>query len=181
MTNLTTSFESSLHSKSEEARSRHWFTIARKQQEKREKLIEKEETGVVAQAIDAILANDVRIREFSAKLDNYETATVQALMVNQKQLDEVQAQIQILLEQAHIMEDGRRVFKSADGTWTIDEFGKEVTGDELDFDLIDSTKPTAEEYLATKKFENDLMIERQELINFQEKLDESRDKIADGE
>ena len=120
MTHLTASFENSLLGNSEEARRQHWFVVAREQNEKREELTDNKERSAVAEAVDVVMASDARIRAFSEKLDQYDTATVNALMLNQKQLDEVQAHIQVMLEQAYIMEDGRRVFKSEDGTWAID-------------------------------------------------------------
>lgn len=61
-------------------------------------------------------------------------------------MDEVNARIEILLSQAYVMEDGRRVFKTEDGAQVFDEFGEEVTRDKLDFDLISPNSPTFEQF-----------------------------------
>ena len=56
-----------------------------------------------------------RIEAFSIKLDTYETATVEALIANEKAMELVQARLDDLLDRAHVVEDGRRVFKTRDG------------------------------------------------------------------
>ena len=68
------------------------------------------------------VATDMQIQEFEAKLDRYEAATVAALIENQERLDVVTAQMIVLLDQTYVLEDGRRVFKTEDGTQVFDEF-----------------------------------------------------------
>ena len=128
-----------------------------------------------------VLASDMQIAQFEAKLDTYDTATVAALMQNQQQLDAVRARITAMLQQAYVMEDGRRVFKTEDGTQVFDEHGAEVLPDELNPDLISGDRPTAEAYFKDINLEKALEAERTEILEFQEKVDNARDQISDGD
>ena len=87
----------------------------------------------------------------------------------------------LMLDQAYVMDDGRRVFKSEDGSYVIDEHGQRVSPDELDFDLISRDKPTAEQYRAGLDARQSLLQEKKKILEFQEKLDDAREKIEDGD
>lgn len=71
------------------------------------------------------MTSEDRIEQFTVTLDTYDHAIVIALMENQEALDSVNDQIDRLLDRAHVMADGRRVFKAEDGTQVFDEFGQE--------------------------------------------------------
>ena len=102
-------------------------------------------------------------------------------MENQELLDAVNARIEDMLSRAYVMEDGRRMFKTDDGTQVFDEFGTEVSRDELDFDLIGDERPTSEAYETLVENRGQLEAERTEILEFQEKADAAREQIADGE
>ena len=166
---------------SEWLRQQQWFIKARHEQERREKLEEKMDDDLAAFASEVVMANEARIAEFRIKLDSYDEATVAAILENQEALDAVNARIEAYLARAYVMEDGRRVFKTEDGTQVFDEFGEQVTPDELDFDLIGDDKPKWEEYQPDFEVQQRLLAEQQALIEYQEKLDEAREATADGE
>ena len=84
------------------------------------------------------------------------------------------------LERAYVMDDGRRVFKTKDGAQVFDEFGVEVSSDELDFDLIGSEKTTWEEFSTAIELDQTLQSERSEILEFQEKVDAARERVSDG-
>lgn len=103
-----------------------------------------------------------------------------------QQLARVELDIFRLLRQAHVLEDGRRVFKSEDGSFVIDEFGEKVSPEEVDFDSV--TGPTAETYLermsvrlGLEQQQNALNEEHQQLLKTQEHIDAAREEIADGD
>ena len=162
-------------------RQQRWFIKARQDRERRQIEQEKLDDGVSAFASSAIIATETAIAEFQSKLDAYDAATVAALMENQERLDAIREEIADMLHNAYVLEDGRRVFKTEDGSQVIDEFGDEISKDELDFDLIGPQRPTWEEYSAGVTLEAQLSEERDQLIEFQDKIDNARDEIADGE
>ena len=142
-----------------------------------------------------IVATELEIQQFEAKLDDYDEAIVKALEKNRiamdeliLQLAEVDARIQSMLDQAYVMEDGRRVFLTKDRTQAFDERGVEVTREELDFDLVPQSAPAWEDVSTAfsrrdqLKHEYDrLAKERAGILEFQEKVDVARERIANGE
>lgn len=166
---------------SEQLQRKRWFIKARQDRQLREILEDRADENLTAFASAAVMATKTEIQKFEAKLDVYDEATVKALMLNQKQLDAVNIQINALLDRAHVMEDGRRVFRTEDGSQAFDESGKEVTRDELDFAAIDPSSPTWENYQPIFIEQNRLVAERKGILEFQEKVDSARDKIAEGD
>lgn len=166
---------------SEWLRQQRWFTKAREDNQRREKAQDRLEDDVVALASEAIMASSAQIKAFEVKLDRYDEATVKALMENQDLLDAVNGRIDTMLSQAHVMEDGRRAFKTEDGTRVFDEFGDQIGVDELHPDQIDPMLPTWEAFSAETDQRDDLLMQRTEILEYQEKLDDARDQIADGD
>lgn len=157
------------------------FAQKRVEQERREKHEDRLDDQMAALAVEVIMATELQLKQFSAKLDTYDEATVVALMENQERLDAVQARISLMLDQAYVHEDGRRLFKTEDGTQVFDEFGEELSAEEIDFDLIGAERPTWEAYSAERALENDLMAERAEILEFQEQVDAAREQVAEGD
>ncbi len=165
----------------EAARRKQWFIKARQDKAHQEDLTERAADNATAFGVSAIVATEIQIEQFEAKLDVYDEATVKALMLNQEKLDAVNAQIEDMLERAYVMEDGRRVFKTEDGSQVFDENGKEVTQDELDFSAIDPNNPTWESYKPVHDEKTRILQEREQIHAFQEKVDAARERVADGE
>jgi hypothetical protein len=122
-----------------------------------------------------------QIAVFEANLTQYETATVDALMENDRQMIAVQAQLDALLNQAFVMDDGRRVFRTEDGTQVFDEFGLEVTADELELQTIPDHHPTWEEFSPVHDQYVALQQERQALFEYQQQLDDARNALVERE
>tara|TARA_R110002049_G_scaffold286966_1_gene468881 strand:- start:77 stop:817 length:741 start_codon:yes stop_codon:yes gene_type:complete len=178
---LADHFRNKDRSLSDQGSQRRWFIKARQDQQKRADIEDRLDNDILGLATEAIMATQIQIEEFKTKLDTYDEATVIALMENQQALDLVNARLQALLDRAYVMEDGRRVFKTEDGTQVFDEHGQEVGPDQLDFDLIDSSHSSWESYQPDFEHRNALDAERQGILDFQDKLDAARDKIADGD
>ena len=79
------------------------------------------------------------------------------------------------------MEDGRRVFRTEDGAQVFDEFGAEVTGDVLNPALIPTSAPTWEQACPEIEAKNALIAEHASLLEYQGKLDNAREAVANGE
>lgn len=157
------------------------FARQRHENERREKLEERLENNAAAFATGMVVATQMQIEAFELKLDRYEEATVAALIENQEQLDAVNARIFAMLNQAYVLDDGRRVFRTEDGTQVFDEFGEEVGPDEIDPALIGDEFPTWEAFQPLLTERNALDAERAQLLDFQERLDQARDRIAEGD
>ncbi len=152
-----------------------WFIRARHEKLRKEDIADKMEEELFSVVASAAIATTQQILQFQSKLTSYEDATVAALMKNQKMLDVVLDDMEVMLAHAYVMDDGRRVFKSVDGETVIDEFGEIVSRDELDPKLIPSGGTTPDEYLSNLELAGSLRIERNELHAFQDKLDNARD------
>jgi len=161
-------------------RRRQWFIKARRDQVRKADMADRQADEMISLAAETIMATEIQIEEFKVKLDTYDEATVIALMENQEQLDAINAQIFAMLERAYVMEDGRRVFKTEDGEQVFDEFGKEVTRDELDFDRITPDMPTWEAFSEASEIRKILETEKTQILEFQGKVDAARERIADG-
>lgn len=62
-------------------------------------------------------------------------------MENQVFLDAVRERLDVVLSRAHVLEDGRRVFKTEDGSQVFDEHGAEVDAEVHDPGVVDSAVP----------------------------------------
>lgn len=147
--------------------------------ERKERTADDNEADFFAAAIELVRATDQQIEAFTDRLDHYDQATVASLMENERALELLQVQINAMLARAHVMEDGRRVFRTRDGTQVFDEFGTEVFSDELDFDAITADAPYWEEFQPLLLQQEALEAEREQLLEFQERLDEARETVAD--
>ncbi len=189
---------------SEWLRQQHWFVKARQEHDRKEDVADRLEDDFLSYATDAVMATQVQIEQFGARLNLYETkldtyeanlnsydaAIIRALTENRKLLDkmdtrlgEVGIQLQDMRDHASVIEDGRHVFKFEDGTRVVDEFGKNVTRDEVDFDLVSG--PHAERYLSALTEQGELqeahaaaLEDRNKLHGAQDKLDAARENLS---
>lgn len=197
MIELVSHFASKERSRNlEPLRQKQWFIKAKQEAKQRTDVEDRLEGDVLAFAAETITATQIQIEAFEARLDSYgsqldkneaqllayDTAIVEALMENRRRLDqigdelnEVDAELESLLEQAHVHEDGRRLFKSRDGLSVIDETGENVSLDEIDVDSVFS--PASELYTDGLARRRDLQgqqflaeQERSELLDAQEDI-----------
>ena len=82
------------------------------------------------------------------------------------------------LSRAHRLEDGRRVFKTEDGQRVFDEFGTELDRETIDPNTIDDNAPRWEAYQPLMLEEARLEAQRASLIEFQDKLDDARERSS---
>lgn len=165
-----------LHSENLSKEREKWFIVARDQREQQEIKADKSEEAFMDFAASIILATEIEVQEFQAKLDVYDEATVKALMENTKALESINEKIQENLKHAHTLEDGTRFYKSEDGTWGINEHGQRFDNQTHDMETIPSTKVTAEEAETDFKTRDTLQRERTEILEFQEKSDHARER-----
>ena len=87
---------------------------------------------------------------FNRELDSYEKAAKAALEENARKLVEARAKVRAafkeMLDHAHKLPDGRRVFKSKDGTRVFDQDGRQVPSSIIDPREISDRGPPWEIY-----------------------------------
>lgn len=155
---------------------RKWFIAAREQQRVKEQRVDQAEDALLDMVTAAVLADPVEVAEFRVKLDTYDEATVKALMENQALLDAVNTNINDMLDRAHVIEDGRRVFKTRDGERVFDEHGSQLPHGVIQPDEIRNDAPKWEDLQEVRAERDQLRIERKEILEFQEKLDHARER-----
>ena len=120
----------------------------RENQERERKQKQDEHRNDASDMVDlaAAMITTEQADTFRAELDAYDAATIDALFANETALDAINDKLAAVLLQAHVLEDGRRVFKTEDGTQVFDEFGHEVDADTLSPDEISGNRPTWEQF-----------------------------------
>ncbi len=138
----------------------------------------RERTGEILEHA-VVLATQEQVAALRADLDAYDAAVTAALMENGEALDAARAAVDDMLDRAHRLPDGRRVFRSADGERVFDEFGNDVT-DQISPDEIDPSRPTWNEFAAGLERQRILEQERTDLLAFQAQVDEARQRLDSG-
>lgn len=143
---------------------------------KEDRKVERFDDDIADLATVAVLASDEDLAKLQIALDAYDAATVEALLDNEQQLIAVRERIQCMLNEAYMLPDGRRVFKSADGR-VFDEHGIELAPEQLDLALIEDWRPGYEGYRDAIQLQTDLHRERTGLLEYQERIEDARTKI----
>ena len=121
-----------------------------------------------------------QVRRLSARKDLHQQLVIEALQKNREAIDQSQEALDVLLEDAHVLADGRRVFESRDGTRVVDEFGQLVSPSIVGPGEIEDWRPDAETYLERRDAHMALIREQQELLDYQRELDRMDRQIASG-
>lgn len=150
----------------------------KRKRDKREE--EKDKREDAEELLGLAMASDSQMAEFSVELDQYDTATVEALMDNEAALTKQREALRDMLNQAYVLPDGRKVFKSEDGQRVYDETGAQLQLKDVDPDLIEEWRPTSEQYLAGRNAEQALVQEHQQLIDFEQRVQTARERTEDG-
>lgn len=119
--------------------------------------------------------------EVERRLEEMRTANTQALLQNAIDIEAAQERIRDLLSRAAVLPDGRRVFRTEDGTQVYDEHGQEVSPEEIDPSSIGDDNPSWEEYKGRHEHLDALQEQREELLKQQQKLDEAEQRQDSGE
>lgn len=159
----------------------HHAKAVRDQRLKDENLTDQNEAHLLDAVGTIVMATATQIEAFEHDLARYDEATVKALMKNQEKLDRLYEERDEMLDEAHVMEDGRRVFKDEAGTTVYDEHGSRVGEDTILADEIPDYKPRAEAYFGKLDAIEAAQRERSEILDFQNQLDDARDHVAEGE
>ena len=128
-----------------------------------------------------VLASESDLAALRTDLGSYRTASTEALIVNERDLALVQAELDDMLAKAYVLPDGRRVFKTEDGLRVFDENGVELSVEDIDPDLIEDWRPYAEGYLERRDHRLDLLTEHDEIITFEERMELANERAKSGD
>lgn len=128
----------------------------------------------------ATVASAERVEQFRNNLDRYDDRLMDMLLENERMLAEVRKQRDTMLQNAATLPDGRRVFKSEDGSRVVDEFGDDVT-DEVNPDSISDELPSLEVFEGVMAKDAALVAHNRQINALQTRLDEGRGLAASGE
>ncbi|WP_067338014.1 SHOCT domain-containing protein [Stappia indica] len=162
----------------------HLRAFQRQQEEERLRRDRRQDAqGDEAELMDfaMVMVSAGEMETFRVELDSYDTATIAALQENERELAAVRERLDGLLLKAHVLPDGRRVFKTEDGTRVFDEFGHEVEASILAPEEVSDARPSWETYKPELNRLHQLQAERSDLLDYQQKLDEARERIDAGE
>lgn len=133
----------------------------------------------MADLVFGALAAPAEVAAFRVRLDRYDEATVAALMKNEQDLTDVRRRLDEMLGNAHVLPDGRRVFRTRDGRLVFDEHGQQVGEDQIVPGEIADHRTPWEEYSAQRGEERRLLREREDILRFQERIDATRERLDD--
>lgn len=154
----------------------------RERERRKEESLEGERRDIEFMAVvETVLATSEEIAAFRVELDEYDTKTVEALMENREALEAARKRIEAMLEDAYVLPDGRKVFKTKDGLRVFDQNGQALPAETIDPNQIDNKKPRWEEFKEAVDEGARLAREREQLLTYQAKLDKARELLDKGE
>lgn len=156
-----------------------WFH--QHERRKEEQAADKQDDIAELAIIEIVFAPPEAIADLRLRLDEYDTATVEVLMEKQELIDAMRARIDAMRDEAHVLPDGRMVFKSRDGKRVVDERGVEISPEIIDPKDIDDKKPKWETYKEVVDEHARLTQEREEILEYQAKLDAARERTDRGD
>lgn len=123
-------------------------------------------------------ATEAQLAAFHEQLDRYDTATVQALMENEQQLDAVRKQEDELQRNAYTLPDGRKVFRTEDGVHIYDQSGTEVA--DIDPQSIPRSFSSWDKIESARTRKTEIEERRTAILDFQQRNDSAQKKLAKG-
>lgn len=157
--------------------------LVRQQEEERTRRGRKEDIADDADAVLDFALAVISTSEASTlryELETYGTGAVAALQVNEEELSLSRDRLNTMLARAYVLPDGRRVFKTEDGTQVFDENGVELDQDTIAPDMIADSYQRWEPYWAEKTHFMALERQRTEILEYQEKLDAAQERLDSG-
>jgi len=118
-----------------------------------------------------------RISDLESRIDQYKQLTIEEIQILQEKLDVLLANREAMLERAYVLEDGRRVFKTLDGSAVFDEFGKSVSSDIIDPALIGDERHRWEIFSDNEGYISSTGVLLQEKLEFLDNLEELGEEL----
>lgn len=149
-----------------------------RERQQKEERFDQSESDLIDLATTIITTEQTEL--FQSELNIYHEATYEALRENDERFEGIETLIERMLSRAHVLEDGRRVFKTEDGSRVFDEFGNELDAETISPDDIDDDRPRWESFLDAMEERETLLQLRKELLEFQDELDKAQELLDSG-
>lgn len=158
-----------------------WFIASKHQQEQKEIKQEQAEDEFLDLVASVILADPIEVEAFRADLDTYDALTIEAIMENREILEALYLERDAALDNAYQLDDGMHVFKSEDGVRVFDQEGNQLSSEIVDPNQLPDHHTTHEAWQDIRNKIHKHEIVDQKLLAYQERLDEARERLDDGE
>jgi hypothetical protein len=155
----------------------------REQKERIEKLNPASQRNQNSDGPGEVSASIISVEQFDllqTEIDEYQLATVEALIVQEKLIEAARESLNQILDQAYVMEDGRKVFKDRAGEKVYDVDGNEVEPEMISADSIPDHHPRFEDYWEKRRSLERLEQEQGELLDYQDQLDQTERRLRQG-
>lgn len=156
----------------------------REQQERNKKAqnpeVEKGDVDDAANIVTTLITSE-QADLLQAEIDIWQEATVETVMNYDLLIERTESELALMLSQAHVLDDGRRVFKTEDGLQVFDEHGNELNHNIIHPDEISNSNPRWEQYQNAVDRLEELNQGRSDALVFQDKLDNIQDRLDNGE
>jgi len=157
------------------------FEDRERERRKDEKIEDEQRDAESWTAIEIVLATPEEVTALQVRIDDYDAKTVEALMERRELIDALTNKIDIALAEAHVLPDGRKVFKTKDGLRVVDENGRELAPEMIDPAEVDDKKMRWETFKDLKDRKIALEEEQRQLLEYQTKLDKARERLGEGD
>lgn len=159
-----------------------WQLRDQEDRNKKAQLNQKQETESDAVADYALSIISVeQSDQFQSEITVFQEATTEALIHQEKLIEKARIELQEVIDQAYILEDGRKAFKDREGLKVYDIDGNELGETIITADEIPDHHPRIEDLLERREQLQILEREQTEILEFQDKLDEARDRLDRGD
>lgn len=115
------------------------------------------------------------------EIDVFQQATVEALIAQERLIESTREALAETLDQAYILENGQRVFKDRAGQAVYEEDGTKLDTSVIAPDQIPDHHPRIEDVLELRQQLEDLESEQAELLDYQERLDNTQNRLDRGD
>jgi hypothetical protein len=157
-----------------ESQQRHGEETRRRNAEK----LKAEQDGQFDDVLTVSLALSENIAVFRRELDDMQQKALERILYLQQQRDALMTEKQTLLDNAFVLDDGQRVFRSNDATYVIDENGDEVSADIINPEQISGEYSNAEDYKSTIGSLENVDKDLGEAITFHERIEDLQERAG---
>ncbi len=151
-----------------------------RQRDERTKRKLEEEQSDFDDLAQVLMATDDAIAQFRNKLDEYQETVMQRILDLQNKRDQLLTERSALLAGAHVLPDGRRVFRSEDGLTVFDENRNTVSPDLITPSEISDEDTSRKEFLANADKFDAIDKELDEAVTVLEHIDDMQDRLDEG-
>lgn len=132
------------------------------------------DTSSALQMVAVAYASEQQLQQLSGRLEERQILIIEALIENERALKEAKEHLQEMQDNAFVLPDGRRVYETEDGTRVFDENGNELGPDVISPSELPKDSTKWEEFSAAADVQDRLQDERDDLLEYQDKLDRAQ-------